>query len=433
MTTEAKVGAFTIVGLALFIAVFSMLSGFKLGGDKGYTVYAGFSQVVGVEPQSAVRLSGVPVGSVKSIDNDGRGVTVTMQINKGVKIPKGSAVTVGSTGVMGDKFINIQPSDNSDGWVESGDYLIGQDEMGMDQLFASMGQVVTQVQGLLDGMNKIVGNADFQQSIVQMAINMRDATAHISGMMAALENMAQTNQGNVNEMLTNLNNMTASLDRSANAVEAMMTNLASVGADPQTAENLRLTLDNITESSDRIRVITEGLAQVAGDQQTIDNTKAIIQNTKNLTDKANHLKNKLNNIKVSGDADVLYSGASRDDDKDWLANFNVNVGNPEDVSLIMGLDAIGNGDRGNFEVAKRLSGGFGARGGVIYGQPGVGVDAYAGENFKISADAYDMNDPALRLRAQYRLGDSDTWLLGQWNDVNDSDHRTAYVGLKQSF
>ena len=63
----------------------------------------------------------------------------------------------------------------------------------------------------------------------------------------------------------------------------------------------------------------------------------------------------------------------------------------------------------------------------------MGVDAYAGDKFKFSADVYDASDPSVRLRAQYRLGNSDTWLLGQMNDVNDSEHRATYVGIRQSF
>ena len=42
MSTEAKVGAFTIAGLALLAAVVIMLSGVSLKGDKGYRLYAGF-------------------------------------------------------------------------------------------------------------------------------------------------------------------------------------------------------------------------------------------------------------------------------------------------------------------------------------------------------------------------------------------------------
>ncbi len=125
MSTEAKVGAFTLAGIALLVSVVLLLSGLSLGGHKGYTLYAGFKQVVGIEPQSTVRLSGVPVGSVRGVANDGGGVTVTMDIKGDVKIPRGSRVTVGSSGVMGEKFVNIIPAGPENGWVTDGDYLIG--------------------------------------------------------------------------------------------------------------------------------------------------------------------------------------------------------------------------------------------------------------------------------------------------------------------
>ena len=63
------------------------------------------------------------------------------------------------------------------------------------------------------------------------------------------------------------------------------------------------------------------------------------------------------------------------------------------------------------------------RGGVINGDVGLGLDAYAGKRFVFSVDAMDPNDPALRLGAQYQLNDAGTWLMGQWDDVNDSDKR----------
>lgn len=128
MTTEAKVGAFTVVGVVLFVAVAMLLSGVSLSGHKGYTLYAGFKQVIGVEPESVVRLSGVPVGKVKSVRNDGGGVTVALDIDGKAKIPKGSSVTVASAGVMGEKFINILPGKDQGIYLGDGDYLIGQEE-----------------------------------------------------------------------------------------------------------------------------------------------------------------------------------------------------------------------------------------------------------------------------------------------------------------
>ena len=400
MSVEAKVGAFTLAGLALLAAVIVMLSGFKLDSGKGYKLYAGFKQVIGVEPQSLVRLSGVPVGKVLSVENDGKGVTVAMQINEGVQIPKGSQVTIGSSGIMSDKFINISPGEANAGFLDDGDYMTGLEEMGMDEMIQSASKVMAQAQDLLTSMNNIMGNETFQVSIVQMMANIRDTTAHISGMMAAFENMANANQGNINQMLTNLNMMTGSLNRTMNSVEAIMANLATVGADPQTAENLRLTLDNITQTSDKIRVVAEGFAKIAGDEKTIETHTEVA---------------------------ALYSGQKGN----WDANLGFTVGMEQGPFLNMGIEDIGDTNKMNFQVGKR-QGNFAARVGAIRGEAGVGLDAYAGKNLKLSADAYNANDFSLRLGAELKVM-RNTWLMGQWQNVNKQDHRAAYVGIKQYF
>lgn len=427
MSVEAKVGAFTLAGLALLAAVIIMLSGFSLGGDKGYTLYAGFHQVVGIEPESLVRLSGVPVGKVTSIENDGRGVTVGMRINDGVQIPKGSKVGIGASGVMGDKFLNITPGSGDAGYLAEGDYMMGADEEGMEEMFQNINKVVVQAQDLLASMNNIVGNEAFQTSIVQMVVNLRDTTAHINGMLGAMENMVNANQGNINQTLTNVNLMTASLNRTMNSVEAMMANLATVGADPQTAENLRITLDNIAQTSEKIRIISEGIAKVAGDEKTVEDVKATIHNARELTEKAKKVKKQLDSIESHAEVSALYSGQKRD----WDASMGFTVGMEQGPFLNMGVEDIGDTNKVNFQLGKR-QGSFGARVGAIHGEAGIGLDAYAGKNFKFSADAYDVHDFSLRLGAELKIMD-DTWLMGQWKNVNKRDKRAAYVGLKQYF
>ena len=81
MSVEAKVGAFTIGGLMLLGGATAGLGDFHFGSDGEKIVYAGFKQVVGLQPQSDVRLSGVLVGKVTKIANEGTGVTVTLQID----------------------------------------------------------------------------------------------------------------------------------------------------------------------------------------------------------------------------------------------------------------------------------------------------------------------------------------------------------------
>ena len=95
----------------------------------------------------------MPVGEVKSIENDGGGVTVAMRVRPDVRIPEGSHVTIGTPGVMGEKFVNIQPAEDRGYYISDGAYLIGEDEAGMDSMFAGINQAVGEVQELLASMN----------------------------------------------------------------------------------------------------------------------------------------------------------------------------------------------------------------------------------------------------------------------------------------
>ena len=427
MSTEAKVGAFTLAGLALLVSAVLLLSGVSLGGSKGYALSAGFRQVVGIEPQSTVRLSGVPVGAVRKVVNDGGGVTVTMDIKGDVKIPRGSRVTIGSAGVMGEKFINILPAGAENGYVADGDYLIGEDEKGMDTLMEGIDKTLGQVQELLGSVNDVLGNKDLQRSLVQSMVNIQDVTKRLDRTMAVLENLAVSNQGQVTSILTQLDSATAGMDRTMQSVEAMMKNLETVGADPQTAENLRQTLSNITDASARVVRITQGLENVIADEKTQEDLKATIHNARELTEKAKKVKKQLDSIETHAEVTTLYSSQKRD----WDTSMGFNIGMEQGPFLNMGVEDIGETNRINFQLGKR-QGNLAGRVGAIRGAAGVGLDAYAGKNFKFSADAYDFNDLSVRLGAQVRVMDN-TWLMGQWQNVNKHDKRAAYVGLKQYF
>ena len=429
MKTEAKVGAFTAAGLVLLVVLVLGLSGFSLKSGRGYMVYAGFHQVIGLEKQAKVCLAGVPIGEVTDISNDGGGVTVALRVQPDVRIPEGSHVTIGTPGVMGEKFVNVQPAEDRGHYIGDGAYLIGDDEQGMDSMFAGINAVVGQAQELLSSLNSIAGDKGFRQSILQMTANMRDMTAHLSGLMAQLESMAAENRGNVKAMTANLVTVTESMNRTMVNVEHMMANMNSVLGDPQTAENVRATLANLKDTSERVQHIAENLEGVAGDPQTAEDLRQTVKNARSISEKAGKMLGSVESMDVKPSVDFLYSG----DDSDWSANANLHV-NRGDRTIDLGVDDIGDDSLFNAQVGKRFgSGRYGVRGGVVAGKIGAGLDLYAGDKFTLSTDAYDPDDVKLRLRAAYDLGGG-TSLLGQWNDVtNKDDERAGYFGVRQSF
>ena len=175
--------------------------------------------------------------------------------------------------------------------------------------------------------------------------------------------------------------------------------------------------------------MAEEIHEVTGDPEVRDNLKTTIRQAREVTQKANDTLDNLKSIETQPSVEVLYSGK----DRDWITNFNVDVSKESkpDRFLRVGVEDIGEGNDLNLEVG-RTKGRLGARAGLIAGEPGIGLDADLGGRWRFSADAYDPNDFRLRLSAQYRLHE-DTYLMGQFRDLNSSERRAAYFGLHQSF
>ena len=207
MSVEAKVGAFTVGGLMLLGGATAGLGDFHIGGNDDYTLYAGFKQVVGLQQQSDVRLSGVLIGKVTKIANEGTGVTVTMEVESDVKIPKQSKVSISSSGVMGEKFINFQPKVDNGEYLQNGDYLYGADEAGMDQMFDGLTKVMDKVEELkttldniaktsssvanmADNMNKFAGDPKVAEDLKATVSNARSITERADKLLGKVEGTA---------------------------------------------------------------------------------------------------------------------------------------------------------------------------------------------------------------------------------------------------
>ncbi|MBO4401434.1 MAG: MCE family protein [Selenomonadaceae bacterium] len=436
MSVEAKVGAFAVGGLSLLSAALIGLGGMDLGGSEKITLYAGFKQVLGLENQADVRLSGVNIGRVDSIVNDSGGVTVTLKVDGDTKIPDNSVATVMSIGVMGNKFVNITPGRDEGSYLQDGDNINVTDETDMNKVFESLDKVMTKVDTLLESVNKVIGNETLQNSIVEMSDNMKQSTEHINGLTESLERMAKGNEQNVNQMATQLNSVLASMNKTMATVEHMTANIDKFAGDPQTAADLKTTLSNISATSKSIASVAENIDKFTGDPKVAEDMKATISNARSITERADKMlgkvegtADKVSKIEFTPSVDVIYSGSHSKTDFNVNANLEVAL---DDTSINLGVEDIGDGSKLNAQLGKKLGESFGARAGVVAGKIGVGLDAYAGDKLKFSAEAYDPNDVSVRLKSQYKVADS-TYILGEWHDVNHKDDRAVYFGIRQEF
>ena len=330
MSAEAKVGAFAVGGLmALGSAVYAV-GDFNIVGGDDLTVYAGFPQVLGLETQSAVRLRGVPVGNVAEIKNDGSGVTVTLRVKPDTKIPKDSRVTVSSSGVMGEKFVNIMPGRDDGDYLQDGDYVYGVEEADMNAMFDGMNKVLEKVDDLLGDVQNIVGNETFQTSVITMSKNMEEASGNVNQFTSSLAKMSNDNAGKVSQMADHMNEILSSLDRSMATVENMTQNINRFAGNPQTAEDLQTTLKNISDTSKNVANMAENMNKFAGDPKVAEDLKSTVHNAKNITERADKILEKVqgasesfSKIEVTPSVEVLYG--KHNHKSDWNTNFNLDI------------------------------------------------------------------------------------------------------------
>lgn len=422
LSTEAKVGAVSLLGLLLFGFMIVYLGGVSFG-EKGYPLQAVFSEVGGLKEGNVVRYAGVDVGRVERVQTSDQGVEVRLRIKPGVKIPEGSRFAIGTDGLLGEKFINIVPPRQSTNYLAPNSVVQGEDPQGLDKLIGSADRTLADIQKLVQSLNEVLGDEKVKAALKATALNSRDITDRLSEFSAALARMAVSNEQDVNAMVGNLRTMSVSLREVAGRVDKMVANFDNNG---QTASDLREAIHNLKNTSIRVEKMAAALEGVATDPDTARNIKETLRNAREASEKANKMLTRFDAVKVKTSFEVLHN--SHTGKYETNADVRINT-SPRDFAVV-GASKIGDGSRANFQIGKGTEN-FAGRAGIIEGKAGVGVDAMLGSQLKLSLDAYDPNDVRVKLRTQYEIA-PDTFLVGQADSLNKKPSQN-YIGVRHSF
>lgn len=424
MTNEAKVGAFTILGIIIFALVYVFLTGFHFSGNKMYGISVGFQQVLGLNPGANVCFAGVSVGEVTDISTEGSGVRVDLKLPSYLQMPKDSMITITSVGVMGEKFINIVPAKDNGMYIKEGDYIIGYDEQGIESMMDKINKALTQVHILLLSMNEIFASQVAKDSVIESSKNIREITENIRTLSKVFATSALENQGDIRLIIENLSAITTHLRDFSSEAEKMM---QDVSGDGSSGKNLKIAIKNLAQTSVRVENMARNLEGVVADQKTKEDLRATIQNARHLSDKANSLLHTFSDIDTKVGAEVLYSGK----DDYYETNVDVKFSKKTQDFLNLGIVDIGEDNLLSMQVG-RQNGALATRAGIFENKLGIGVDGKLGERFSFSLDAYQLNNAILKLKSKYLLT-KDTELVWQIKNLNHKDQRANYIGLRRTF
>jgi len=135
---ETMMGAVVLVVAAVFLFFAYTTSQVQAGG--GYTLTAQFDHIDGVRDGTDVRLNGVKVGSVLSQTLDPKTFvpTVRVSIERDIKLPTDTVLTVVSGGLLGDKYLSLTPGVEDTTIPPGGQFSHTQSAMSLEDLIGQL-------------------------------------------------------------------------------------------------------------------------------------------------------------------------------------------------------------------------------------------------------------------------------------------------------
>jgi len=119
---ETLIGA-VVLAVAGFFLYFSYDKA-DIGVVQGYTLTAKFDKVDGVKVGSDVMLAGIKVGTVMAQTLDAKEylAVLRLSLSSDVKLPDDSAIKIASDGLLGGKYLSIDPGGSED-YLQAGEEI----------------------------------------------------------------------------------------------------------------------------------------------------------------------------------------------------------------------------------------------------------------------------------------------------------------------
>ncbi len=197
-----KVGIFVLFISAVAAYLIIMFNGKGFGvSTKEYHIY--FDSVEGLSPGADVQVKGVKAGKVDAIVIDQGKVRVDITIKKEIPIYKNAKAYIKTLGLMGDKFVYIDPGTPSAGELASGSPISqAQVYASTEDVMSSVSQAANKLAQFIDNLNSAIERGKLEELIT----NIRLLAKHT-------DELVQENRKAVRETIENIRALSASLKK----------------------------------------------------------------------------------------------------------------------------------------------------------------------------------------------------------------------------
>jgi len=193
------------VGILIFIAVaFMFYASFRGGGTSIFepkiTYHAYFDNLNGLAVGAPAWLAGVEVGSVSGLEflkeklSEEKTIKIDITIKESVAylITPGTAVELGTIGLLGDKYIRIIPGKPSDVPLADGSILESRGAAGLDGVLERLPETADRFNRILASFENVMAQVDTGSGTVSMLIKNKELAESIHGLVNKSNRLMET-------------------------------------------------------------------------------------------------------------------------------------------------------------------------------------------------------------------------------------------------
>lgn len=436
-TAEFKVGAL-VVSIGALIALMSMQVSDDpsfLGRSKKAWFY--LDNANGLTKGSAIRSAGIPVGAIKDISLQEGKARIDVTVKSDVPLTRSAIVEMRANGILGDKYIEINPGNSADPGLEDGGQIANVKTGGsLDDVMSQVSEITTSLKDVAKNLNEATTAEGTNKHILgRIVMNIEKLTGDISEMTA--ENKEQ-----IGEIVDQVHNITSTMDD--------LINDESEAGFKKTWKNsiarIDKSLKNIEEITEKVNNGEGTLGKLISDEKTAEDVSSAIEGLSGLVDTANKTSTAFDfngyyldnieeakssiGIQIQPGLDRYYYLALVDDPagvvdkKNTVTTTNGGAPNSTDETV-----TYKNETKFTALFAKNIFD-FTIKGGLIENAAGVGLDysPFRMHRLKFSLEAFDFENANLRTTVSYKFRYG-LYVLGGYNDMlNNTDAQSFYAG-----
>lgn len=199
-----KLGLFTTIGLALFIAGVLYIGAQRNLFDSTFRVKAVFKTVSGLMVGNKVRFSGIDVGTVDNIQiMSDTTVLVEMVVKSKVNkfIKKDAVASIASDGLMGDKMIMISPGSFNAPKIADNGMMISHESAEMEEIMENVKTTTENAEIITDqlaevmiklnhgkgAMGRMLNDESFGKNLSSTMVNLKESSEKLDENMEAVK------------------------------------------------------------------------------------------------------------------------------------------------------------------------------------------------------------------------------------------------------